>query len=142
MARPKLSPEEKRRRRDLYSANYREKNREKLNRNSRERYLMIKESPQRYEEWQRTNKKACLKKRYSITLDEYERMENEQDGRCKICKKIDKLHVDHCHETNKVRGLLCGRCNMGIGLFDESPQLFKWAADYVELHKTNDRKGT
>ena len=87
---------------------------------------------------------ARLKHRYGITAADYDRMYTEQGGRCAICGKTasagnspghwkDKLAVDHCHETGKVRGLLCNDCNAGIGhLGNESVALS--AARYLRLH--------
>lgn len=58
-----------------------------------------------------------LQKNYGISLKDKLLMEEQQQYRCKICKKRAKLFVDHCHTTGKVRGLLCTRCNTGIGYF-------------------------
>ncbi len=71
-------------------------------------------------------KKAGLKYSYGITLDEYNKMLEEQGNVCAICKKfpqekhakygtIKSLSVDHNHATDKVRGILCGPCNRAIG---------------------------
>ena len=64
-----------------------------------------------------------LKYKYNITLQDYNSMLKKQKFRCEICKKLkDKnkrsLGVDHNHRTGKVRGLLCAKCNIGIGLFE------------------------
>jgi len=78
-------------------------------------------------------RKDNLKHRYGITIEEYEQMEKEQKGVCKICKKKPEghLHVDHSHKTKKVRGLLCGCCNRGIGLLKEDPQIFLNSLEYL-----------
>lgn len=97
-------------------------------------------------EWRRTNPRAAksndLKKRFGITLVDYERMLENQKGVCKICQQpemaIDRfsglpraLAVDHCHTTMKVRGLLCTTCNTAIGLLQEDQELFRKAAEYL-----------
>lgn len=74
---------------------------------------------------------------YGIGLDDYKKMLSEQNGVCAIChrpelKKRGYLHVDHCHRTNKVRGLLCGNCNTAIGKFYESIHYMKSAIEYLE----------
>ena len=67
-----------------------------------------KRNPRHYFLW-------CLKKRYGLTLEQYNNMLLKQKYRCAICKERTKLHIDHDHKTRKVRGLLCFRCNVGIG---------------------------
>ena len=63
-----------------------------------------------------------LKKRYSITIEDYDRMFEEQRGVCKICGSVNldgrRLAVDHCHVKNVVRGLLCGPCNRKLGWYE------------------------
>ena len=67
-----------------------------------------------------SNKRGKYYKLYGITIEEYDTMFKEQDKKCKICKTVpDKLYVDHCHDTNVVRGLLCMKCNAALGLFKE-----------------------
>lgn len=78
----------------------------------------------------------CLayQQRYGITLKEYEEMEKKQEGRCAICegKQKKKLHVDHCHTTGKVRGLLCNRCNLGIGQLGDTSETLIKAYTYIK----------
>ena len=53
---------------------------------------------------------------YGITPEEYDAIEAAQFGRCAACGiKSDRLQVDHCHDTGKIRGLLCGNCNSALG---------------------------
>ena len=83
-----------------------------------------------------------IKRRYGLSYDDWQAMLKRQNGHCKICDKKmgltkagnTNLHVDHCHTTGKVRGLLCARCNMLIG-FMEQPDWLKrsWEAErYLE----------
>ena len=75
-------------------------------------------------------------KKYGLTLDEYHAMYERQDFACAICGTDDSgLVVDHDHESGKVRGLLCNRCNTGLGMFGESQHIFAKACDYVVRHQ-------
>jgi hypothetical protein len=58
-------------------------------------------------------------------------MSEEQDGKCAVCHEVAGLHVDHCHAKGSVRGLLCVRCNRGLGYFKDKPELLKRAAAYL-----------
>lgn len=77
-----------------------------------------------------------LKRLYGITLDEYNKMLAHQGGCCAICMETasSRLHVDHCHSTGKVRGLLCSKCNTGLGAYRDNTELLKAAVDYLEKH--------
>lgn len=68
---------------------------------------------------------------YDITPQEYRQRMERQGGRCAICKRVEKLVVDHCHDTNKVRGLLCVKCNWGLGHFEDKTERLVAAAEYL-----------
>lgn len=74
-----------------------------------------------------------LKRRYGLTLADYDRMLEEQNVACAICQepKVYNLHVDHCHTTNKVRGLLCAQCNRAIGLLRDNTESVARLATYL-----------
>jgi hypothetical protein len=80
-----------------------------------------------------------LQTKYGIGAKEYDALYAAQNGCCAICRKHQStlkqpLHVDHCHVTEKVRGLLCKRCNLGIGMLEESADSLTNAIDYLEHH--------
>lgn len=83
-------------------------------------------------------RRADLKTKYNLTLEQYEEMLQSQGLACKICKskrsgrKSGVFLVDHNHTNGKVRGLLCARCNVGLGTFDEDTARFRLAACYIE----------
>lgn len=80
-------------------------------------------------------KKAHLRtlKRYGITAEDYDHMFAEQNGLCAICGRPDSraLSVDHDHETGKVRGLLCSKCNFLLGYADDDPEILTRAIEYL-----------
>lgn len=85
------------------------------------------------------SREANLKHRYGITLIDYNEMLVEQDSRCKICNvETTGLVVDHCHNSGEVRGLLCGNCNKGLGLFKDSPERMERAAKYILESQNSD----
>ena len=77
--------------------------------------------------------------KYGLTTEQYDAMVLQQKGRCLICKEIEKhrlrLSVDHAHDTNTVRGLLCIKCNAILGQVNDSPKLLRAAAEYLERHQ-------
>lgn len=88
-----------------------------------------------------------LKKRYGITLEEFNSILESQNHSCAICKtptgefskqlgKERNLAVDHCHNTGKVRGILCYRCNMGLGYFNDNPMSLEQAINYLIIKRS------
>lgn len=85
-------------------------------------------------------KNHSLKCNYGIDLNKYNEILLQQNGNCLICKKNQSefkngLFVDHCHETGIVRGLLCGRCNTGLGMFFDNPDFLISASKYINSFK-------
>ncbi|MHC2284433.1 endonuclease VII domain-containing protein [Bradyrhizobium barranii] len=85
-----------------------------------------------------------LMRKYGITVEKRAEMLAAQGFRCALCPSDDpgpkgQWHVDHCHDTGKVRALLCMQCNVGIGNLQHSPALLRAAADYIEKHANDTR---
>ena len=146
---------------DAYQKEYRQSNKEYFRQNNKEYYQLNKEKLLEYRAKYRENNKEKikaqqieyrennpekirnhdLKSNHSITLEEYNKMLEKQNGVCAICgkketdkissKKIKNLAVDHNHKTGKVRGLLCGRCNKAIGLFQDNLEHLQSAFKYL-----------
>jgi hypothetical protein len=90
--------------------------------------------------WHENNPKAAksnkLKKKYNISIEDYNTLLEKQNNTCAICQQENKhkraFHVDHCHETGKIRGLLCHSCNTGIGSLKDNIELLRAAINYLE----------
>jgi hypothetical protein len=77
---------------------------------------------------------ADIQRRYGVSETQYNALCESQGGVCAICKNKcvrDRLGVDHCHTTGKVRGLLCVKCNNAIGLFNDDPNTAYSAYEYL-----------
>jgi hypothetical protein len=84
-------------------------------------------------------RKWYLKTTYGLVPEQYDALYSRHDGKCYICmeKKEYYLHVDHNHETGKVRGLLCNPCNRAIGLLKEDINILKSAIEYLKHFEDN-----
>lgn len=109
-------------------------------------------NPEKYKESQaRSRKKRAVKvallgrrrtlRRYGLSSEDYDRMVEAQGGVCVICRlpptkgKGERLHVDHCHKTGKVRALLCSDCNRALGYFRDDLARVVQAAEYLRQHQ-------
>lgn len=77
-----------------------------------------------------------MKKKYGLTKEDYQNMLKDQNFRCKICTKTifefkSRFVVDHDHRTGKVRGLLCNKCNAGLGMFQDNIFILEYARQYL-----------
>jgi hypothetical protein len=114
---------EQRAKRNAYMAIWRERNREKHNRQARESHA------RNSHKHKQKRKDHALKVSYGLTRDDYNAMLASQDGVCFICRLAERakktgqtprnLAVDHCHATGKIRGLLCTKCNGNLGWFEK-----------------------
>jgi hypothetical protein len=89
-------------------------------------------------------RKSHLMRRYGISMAEFEKLLNNQDGRCAICTTVFKemvdslgrrklrVHIDHSHVSGNIRGLLCDECNLGLGKFKDDPALVEKALFYLK----------
>ena len=98
--------------------------------------------------WRKINPVKCQKyylkqqlKKYGLTIPQYKKMLLDQQGKCKICgtskpgARFKRLVVDHNKQTNCVRGLLCDRCNRGIGLLLHDILILQSAISYLNPSK-------
>lgn len=103
---------------------------------NREKYLKSQNSyyrkdPEKYK-WLR------LKNSIGLTKDVFYSMLEKQDNKCALCQRpfesLSKrlLHIDHCHETGKIRGLLCMPCNVGLGMLGDNEESLEKALSYLK----------
>jgi hypothetical protein len=107
-------------------------NREKAIAYQREWHQSRKDDP----EFRRLRREAHVRYKYGIDQAEVERLIESQGGRCAICGGErngpgKRLHIDHCHDTGKVRGMLCAKCNTAVGLLDNDPARAEQLARYL-----------
>ena len=99
---------------------------------ARKKWLENTEASDRYKKRARERAKE---RRYGITQTEFDQMLIDQKNRCAICnskfKNSKSTHIDHCHDSSKVRGLLCGNCNLAIGQFNDNADLMENAIKYL-----------
>jgi hypothetical protein len=121
--------------------------RERYNAARRERYAadagLRERTRAKVKSWQAKNPSKRLAQRlraHGLTVAEYKQILAEQGGGCAICGRTDsgdkrghRLHVDHCHSTGRFRGLLCTRCNKGLGHFGDDPERLERAAMYLRV---------
>lgn len=77
------------------------------------------------------------RKKYNIGLEEVNKL---LDSGCQVCGSINKLVIDHCHDTGKVRGCLCHGCNVALGFVCEDPNRLRQLANYIEQWKCEGKK--
>ncbi len=97
---------------------------------------------------------AYLSYKYGVSKEWYDQKFIEQNGQCAICKRqgskiegrrvkgtLGRLVVDHDHDTNEVRELICGHCNTGLGSFKDNDEALQRAAEYVRFHRKQQDAG-
>jgi hypothetical protein len=142
-----MTPLERRQQNAARARAWRQANPERHRENARR---WQQENPERHREIQRRARKRHAEKmgrghdyarmiraKYGLTVEQVNVMREEQAGACAICRNTftKTPHIDHCHETGRVRGLLCYRCNVGIGYLRSSPALLARAMEYLGAHQ-------
>lgn len=105
-------------------------------------------NPDRVKEYRQTNRRSIYltesARKYGITREQFSEMMADQKEACATCRrqfdwsdKQTKPHIDHCHGTGKIRGLLCNRCNTVLGLVSESSDTLLTLIEYLKCHGTS-----
>lgn len=89
---------------------------------------------------QQDQRKHRLMTMYKMTLDQYYLLIDGQYYQCPICNEslmpfTRNTHIDHDHETGRVRGILCGKCNIGLGHFKDNPEFLQNAIEYIKRNQ-------
>ena len=127
-----------------YYSKWRDENVDGIRENKKKQYLLIKDSVEYKQKIKDYKKKPEAKeqsrdyhyrKKYNISTEIYNKMYDNQNGKCDICyKNFNRLAVDHNHTTGLVRGLLCYKCNVGIGLLQDNINILKNSVLYLEKY--------
>jgi len=126
----RFSEEISKKRKQVYAQS--EPVREAAKARSRKRYCEQPEVIRAYE------RKSHLRTAYGLTLEKYDQMLSDQRGKCAICETSTpggmsgRFHVDHCHQSGRIRGLLCTKCNSGLGMFKDRVELIVAAIAYLK----------
>lgn len=131
----------------LYRLNFKEQNNltiKKWRKNNPEKVKKIRKkfklnNPEKVKIYEKKNK---MYNKFKITIREYNEMLLNQNNQCFLCFKTPEenkkaLAVDHCHKTGKIRGLLCSKCNLGLGLFNDNVNIMEKAIKYINFNKVN-----
>lgn len=90
----------------------------------------------------RMKRNSVLKTAYNMTIEAFDSLLASQNGVCSICAGPaagrGTFHVDHCHKTGIIRGLLCHHCNVGLGCAKDNPALLRKMANYLECNAKGD----
>lgn len=82
--------------------------------------------------YRKANEDLIKSQRYGISLEDFLEIKEKSQGLCMICGSAKIDAVDHCHTTGRVRGLLCKRCNVGLGYFKDDVMLLQKAINYLQ----------
>lgn len=93
-------------------------------------------------EYKEKVRQQYLKRTFGISKETFLELLNQQNGKCLICgigllEKGTLTHIDHCHTTNKIRGILCTNCNRGLGHFKDNILILRMAIQYLEQHSAS-----
>lgn len=121
-----------------YQKEYREKNKQKISLYRKARRSISRQlDNEHYARTKDRHRELTASKKYGISIEEYRELFKKHDNKCAICGSIETaknkvLAVDHDHNTGKVRGLLCGKCNRGLGFLQDNLLLIEKIKIYLQ----------
>jgi hypothetical protein len=114
-----------------YARRWRKDNKDRTNEYGRDRYHRNLEESRKY--YRDRNRRRRMGAGADEKADE---LLVAQGGKCAICFSPDPNQLDHCHDTGKIRGVLCVRCNLGLGAFADDPTLLEQAIEYLTRQRS------
>jgi hypothetical protein len=128
-----MSLEERRQRQREHQRRYRERNPEKKRESRRLWYLRHKEKHRAL------IRAGHLRRKYGISIEAFERMLKDQGSGCAVCHTpfVGFPSVDHCHNSGRVRAILCHGCNTALGFAKDDPEILLALASYAMKHRDN-----
>jgi hypothetical protein len=130
--------------RTAYRLNSSDKLAREKTRREKSRVLISEQTKKRHKKNPDARKNQELRTRFGINYVEYQQMHEKQKGLCAICDKpesqilngtVKRLSVDHCHSTGKIRGLLCTKCNVALGLLKDDINVINNCVSYLQKDK-------
>jgi len=128
--------------------NYKKNQKKLIARGSKWRNENRSKLRKRYRQWYRENpdkvRAKTLKRKFNLSVEGYLKLLEAQGNKCAICgdkppkQKYLSFSVDHCHKSGEIRGILCRKCNTGIGMLGDSPKLLKSAIKYLTARRKNE----
>lgn len=89
----------------------------------------------------KVHRKSNLKRKFGMSIEDYDKMLNAQGGCCAICNSTEakgkhnaNFMIDHCHTTEKIRGLLCNDCNLTLGKIGDNVEVLEKMIAYLRKH--------
>lgn len=101
---------------------------------------LVKKPKRTEEERKNLYKSRAFNRKYGISKEDFYVLRSKQNNKCAICENElendKKSHMDHCHDTGKLRGVLCTTCNVGLGMFKDSLPIIKSAVKYLKKYNS------
>jgi hypothetical protein len=119
------------------AAKWRKNNKERELKNRKNYYNKIKNDPEQLREYKKRRYLSWVKTKFGLEKEELIKLQQKHNNKCALCfdspSKNKKLHIDHCHQTGKVRGLLCFKCNWYLAMVERDHHILRRIEKYLEI---------